>query len=223
VRTGKGAGMDGKYTAERVTPTVQGWSLAGVVLLLALGSGLTVFVGAGLLVWALGWSVKVALGSSGVCVLLVWGALLLRVGDLLTTVETVEPWVQQEPERVAPVVSVEVSDLDRGRWRFADLPVDVDRLRQLASGVLSGRSLSEADWTGKGALFSRSEFRTLRGALLEREFCQWRNDDAPQQGLELTPVGTRVFGALAEGVRTSAHVRGGSSGALVAPDREGGS
>jgi len=215
--------MEGKYTAERVQPTVQGWALAGVVLLLAIGSGFVVFVGAGLLSWALGWSVKVALGTSGACVLLVWGALLLRVDRLLTTTEVVEPWERDEAGRVATVVSVEVSDLDRGRWRFADLPVDADRLGQLASGVLSGRSLSEADWTGRGALFSRSEFRTLRGALLERDFVSWRNDDAPQQGLELTALGQRVFGALAEGVRTSAHVRDVGSGALLTHDREGGS
>ena len=84
-------GMDdlGQVVTERDVPlTTGGWPVV-IVVGLALGSGLVLFVGTGLVCWALGWPVKVALGAAGVAVVLVWAFLVLQVRAFIVASETV--------------------------------------------------------------------------------------------------------------------------------------
>jgi hypothetical protein len=78
-----------------------------------------------------------------------------------------------------------------------DFDVDPDRIIALAKGLLAGRPFSEAEWTGRGRLFSKSEFRALRTQLLDRNLLAWRNSAAPAQGVELTHEGRTLFEQLA--------------------------
>jgi hypothetical protein len=83
------------------------------------------------------------------------------------------------------------------RTQFLDIDAEPHKVRTLARAVLNGRSLSEAEWTGAGQPFSRSQFRSLRGGLMERGLVRWANEKAKAQGCELTPAGRAVFEKLA--------------------------
>lgn len=112
--------------------------------------------------------------------------------------------IDQDGEVGRPVVHVEVSDLNERQWRFMDLPGTPEALQELARGVLAGKTLAEAEWTGTGRPYTRNEFRDLRAQLLERGIVTWRNEKHPAQGVELTRPGRAVFEQLA---RTPAHAR----------------
>jgi len=202
----------GQYTIDKATP-VGLWPV-WAVLALSFGSGIAVFVGVGLLAWALQLSVKVALGCAGAVVLVVWVVWLGRVEGLFFARETVRPSALPVYHQDAPVVQVEVSEPEQGRWRFLDLPGGPEELEQLARGLMLGRSLAEAEWVGAGRPYTRSQFRELRGQLLERGLLVWRNPSAPSQGVELNAAGRAVFGRIAENARGPTRVRGGGRFAL---------
>jgi hypothetical protein len=195
-----------KYTVERVQP-VGGLGTVGAVLSVSLGSGFVVAVGVLLLAWGLRWPARVALVVSGVTVIVVWVLALRLAGRAWFAVETVSPVEQGQQLAEVPVLRVEVHEPEAAAWRFLDLPGTSDQLSALARGMLAGR-LAESDWTGRGGLYSRADFRALRGQLLDRGLLAWRNVDAPAQGLELTHAGRAVFTRLVEldqGARTHAH------------------
>lgn len=102
-----------------------------------------------------------------------------------------EPTPAPEPE------SIRVELLQEGgrRGDFIDLP-HADRLPALASGLLEGRQFSQTVWTGAGRLYSRAEFEAVRGEMLRRGLCRWKNPQAPAQGVELTPAGRAVLRRL---------------------------
>lgn len=191
-----------------------------VVLVLSAGSGAVVFVGAGALCWAAGESVRWALGAAGVAVLGVW---LLRLANLDSTLVSRESahaveGVFRPAELPAPVVSVEVTDPDRGWMGFLDVPCSPDELAEFGRGLMTGRPLSESEWSGRGRLFSRAQFRGLRAAMLDRGFCVWRDPESPGQGVALTGAGRALARALA---RTHAYVRDGSTVPALPAGREG--
>lgn len=200
---------------EKKTPVFDAELVRGFFVL-ALGSGFVVFVGSGLMVWALTWSVKVALGLAGCVILATWSAFLWRVWGSWFATETVRP--PDLPAFAQPIrqgIAVEVSRPDAKQMQFLDLPGNAEQLCSLASGVLAGRTLAEDEWTGAGRPYSKSEFRELRGELLERGLLCWRNERAPSQGVELTRVGAAVFRGIVEQTRTHAHARGGGQFAAV--------
>jgi hypothetical protein len=112
--------------------------------------------------------------------------------------------INQDGDIGRPVVHVEVSDLDQRQWRFMDLPGTPEALQELARGVLAGKTLAEAEWTGTGRPYTRNEFRDLRAQLVDRGIAAWRNPQHPAQGVELTKPGRAVFAEIA---RTHAHAR----------------
>lgn len=202
---------------ERRTPMLD----VGGFLTLALGSGVVSFLGVGLFAWAVGLTVRVALGVAGVVILAVLVVFIFRVWQAWFQTETVRP-ARPDVRQVRDRVEVEVSRPDENRMQFLDFPGNADQLGALASGVLAGRSFSEGEWTGAGGLYSRSEFRDLRGQLLARGLLEWRNDNAPAQGVILTTPGRAVFRRLAE-ARTHAHVnRGRRFGTVLGAGQGGG-
>ena len=191
---------------ERRTPMLD----VGGFLTLAVGSGFVSFVGVGLFSWAVGLTARVALGVAGVVVLVVLCVFMVRVWQAWFQTETVRQPGQPQIHQVRDRVEVEVSKPDEKAMQFLDLPGTGDQLGQLARGVLAGRSFSEAEWSGGGRPYARSEFRELRGELLARGLLEWRNDNAPAQGVQLTAPGRAVFRRIAQnGARTHAHARGG--------------
>lgn len=113
-----------------------------------------------------------------------------------------QPMVQVlEPEPYTPSkVRVELVENQNGSWQgaFLDLPCEPEQLKLLASGVAAGGTLAESAWCGANRPFSKSQFHAVRQALIERGWLQWRNHDAPAQGIEPTHAGKRVFSYLAE-------------------------
>ena len=204
-----------RVEARRVVPVGDLHSAAGL-LLLSVGSGVLTFGGLGFLCWALRWSVRVALGGTGLVLLAACAVLVLSWDRAWFAVETVSQGVDQVealPTVDVPRLTVEVSDVEAGRWRFLDLPGTPEQLQDLAWSVMLGtRSLSEADWTGSGRPYSKAEFRSLRAQMLGRGLLTWRNPAAPSQGVELTTVGRAVFRRLADldaRAGTHTHATGG--------------
>lgn len=190
--------MEGELVAEREAPAgsmVPVWA----VLVLSVGSGAVVFVGAGALCWALGESARWALGAAGVAVLAVWLARLAKVEALFWTRESVRSAALPSPAELPapPVVSVEVSDPERGWMGFLEVPCSPEELAEFGRGLLSGRPLSESEWSGRGRPFSRAQFRALRAAMLDRGFACWRDPAFPGQGVALTPAGRALVRELA--------------------------
>lgn len=77
------------------------------------------------------------------------------------------------------------------RTQFLDLPY-AERLPDFFRSIEGGAPLSESAWCGAGALFSKREFYTLRDELLKGGVIRFRNENAPAQGLTLTPSGKAV-------------------------------
>ena len=160
---------------------------------------------------SLPWSI--ACGAA--CALLVWVFSLHQADSALWTHEY---WFA---DRAAPAAFADVAGGD-GEWEEVEpaaavrptvvevhkqvgeglhidrhhLGVDQRRLQELARGVLAGRTLGEREWAGSGRLFTVSEFRQLRGELMQRGLIAWRSAGNPGQGVDLTDEGRAVFVAL---------------------------
>jgi len=139
-----------------------------------------------------------------------WLALLVRWAGLVKSLETALNYdidrdgvigEEDEEEEIQPV-KIEVIQNEGRHVQFADLPITEAQLVALAVGVIQGASFSEGQWTGKGAPFSRSEFRTVRDLFIRRGWLEWVNPSARSQGLELTAPGHAVmrhFASMVEG------------------------
>lgn len=175
--------------ADVLVPLAQALATAGLVAAVAW------------LLWRhLGWPdpQTAALATGAVALVGTWLILLVQGRSLLWDVRWASPGepppVQGEPP--APEVRVELAEPGARRVRYLNLPGDPDRLAALARGVLDGKPLSEATWTGAGQPFSRSEFGAVRAELLRAGLVRWRNPDAPAQGVELTGAGRAVMRRL---------------------------
>ena len=101
-----------------------------------------------------------------------------------------------KPERTTLTVELVTRHQGGLQWQIIDFGVAPEKATALAKGIIAGQSFSEGAWTGNGALFSKAEFRALRGELLERGLLEWRNGSAPAQGVVLTAPGRAVFEKL---------------------------
>lgn len=108
-----------------------------------------------------------------------------------------------ETEDIEPeTVRIELVENEGRTVKFIDLPITQEQLARLAVGLLNGRPMSEASWTGGGNLFSRSEFARLRDTMLERGMLVWNSPNAKARGVSLTHAGMacmRYFATLGEG------------------------
>lgn len=163
-----------------------------------------VVLGVSLLAGAEQEGVFLLLGGSTVA-FVAWLVLLkhwVRLVDLREGVQPAPRYEVIEPEPAFQPGTVRVALVERGNGtmsgEFLELPATSEQLRLLASGVVSGGSLSENAWCGSGRPFTKAQFHALRQALLERGWFQWRSPSAPAQGVEPTHVGRRVFQHLSE-------------------------
>lgn len=103
--------------------------------------------------------------------------------------------------RTQEPVRLELESEDGRHVAIIDLPASQEQLMALASGILSGASLSESTWCGSGAPFSRSEFAQLRAELIKRGLAAWSSPRTPARGIVLTKPGEaamRYFASLAD-------------------------
>ena len=99
-------------------------------------------------------------------------------------------------------VTVRMLQTDAGapgymQGEFFDLPADPDRLRALAADLVEDPDISMGRFAGKGKLFTRAEYETLRAALINRRLARWQNSRAHNTGAMLTGPGRAFFRALA--------------------------
>jgi hypothetical protein len=93
----------------------------------------------------------------------------------------------------ARTIRVELRGDDGGKMDYVDLPASYNQLQALAKGLQSGTPFAVSSWAGSGKPFSRSEFETLRAAMIARGLATWRNERSTAQGANLTHAGEAVF------------------------------
>lgn len=160
-------------------------------------SGVTGFL-AGALAYALarwqGWSNpgEIALIVAAAAALLVWASGVMAWRR--------SAYAPDEPLYLPPpapaqvqTVRVELSENRGARLNLIDLPASAEQLAALARGLLDGLPFSEAQWSGGGGLFTRSEFAALRGELIRRGLARWNSPGTPARGAALTPAGRAVM------------------------------
>jgi hypothetical protein len=105
-----------------------------------------------------------------------------------------------EPEQLSEPGSMRVELIqDGGRaGSYITLPASPGKLRALASGLLSGKSFTEAVWCGSGGLFSRGEFCKLRDEMLKRRLLELNSPSTSARGYRLTRGGEACIRYLAE-------------------------
>lgn len=160
-------------------------------------SGVTGFL-AGVLTYGLarwqGWSSpgEIALIAGAAAALLVWASGILAWRR--SAYAPAEPLFLPAPQPVQQVQSVRVELAEnRSKLSLIDLPATPEQLAALGRGLLDGLPLSEAQWTGGGGLFTRSEFAALRGELIRRGLARWNSPETPARGAALTPAGRAVM------------------------------
>jgi hypothetical protein len=97
-----------------------------------------------------------------------------------------------EPKENAQTVRVEII-ADEGRTgEYLALPIDQARLIALARALVAGSAFTHRHFTGKGKLFSSSEYEELRDELVRRGMLAWASRDH-RGGVELTRAGFAVM------------------------------
>jgi hypothetical protein len=168
-------------------------------LVLPLGQSIVTGLMTGAVAWVIsnwaGWEPKLVIaGAAGAVVMLAdWISLIRAWRRRVDTLAGVpEPATPPAPGSTLLEMSI---GADRHTLRYADLPVDLERLQVLAAGVLDGTTLSEANWTPE--LFSRHEFSKLKAAMVRRGLAAHRSARDPARGIVLTRPGEAAFRWLA--------------------------
>jgi len=105
-------------------------------------------------------------------------------------------YLESEPEPYT--VRIEMAS-DNGRvMRYVELPVPPNKLKALASGLLSGKSFTEAAWCGSSGIFSRAEFVQLREEMCKRGLLELNSPGYPARGYSLTRGGYAAIQYLAQ-------------------------
>lgn len=102
-----------------------------------------------------------------------------------------------EPEQIPSSVRVEMIESGGRAGEFIDLPISPGKLRQLATGLMNGKSFTEAAWCGSGGIFTRAEFAKLRDEMLRRKLIMLNSPSTPARGYSLTAGGKACIRYLA--------------------------
>lgn len=165
-------------------------------------TGVLVGFGVGALSWLVGSGqpVKVGLAIWLVCQGCTWLVMLVRWSRLVDRIETalerfLGVGVEQPGEPITQIEPIRVEILDRParRTTFIDLPARPEQLLALSDGLARGVPLAEGSWTGAGRPFSKTEFHTLRDAMLKGGLLVPKNANAPAQGFQLTAAGRHLI------------------------------
>jgi hypothetical protein len=115
-------------------------------------------------------------------------------------IERLPLYSQVEPDELPEPGTVRVELVESGgrAGHYIELPCSPGKLKALASGVISGKSFTEASWCGSNGLFSRGEFAKLRDEMLRRGLLMLNSPSTPARGYRLTRGGEAAFRYLAE-------------------------
>ena len=188
----------------------------GVPFLLALASATVTFAAVGIVAIALRWSVGVPAVAAALALFLVWFWRLMKWESLLWATERItgidldRDGAVGEPGR--RTVQLEIVRPDQpGMFQYLNMPEELfAKLPEVANRLInSGTPFSQSAMTGKGRPLSRNEFNELRDLLVARGAAQWRDEDNPTRGVDLTPYGKAVMRKLITDSATdgTTHVR----------------
>lgn len=110
---------------------------------------------------------------------------------------------EPEPIYIEPqTVKVEIIDKTDGKHQMLllDLPCSRSALYEVAKLIASGKSFSEASMTGKDKPLARGEngnYAGVRDEFIGRGLLRWKDEENPNQGLEVTKAGMAYFRHLA--------------------------
>lgn len=97
------------------------------------------------------------------------------------------------PDLAPDPVRVILTSEDHQHSQYLDLPLSTQQITVVAALLASGRPFALASFAGQGKPLSRAEFESLRDYFFEHGLARWRNDRAPNQGIELTPPGRALM------------------------------
>lgn len=125
---------------------------------------------------------------------------LLRVVETIVNRDIDGDGVVGEPPMGTPIPRVEVvvSEPNHygGRISFLGFAVSPDDLERIARFAVSGRSITESGWSGRGKTFAtRGDFNAFRDRLIDRGYAAWKSTDN-RHGWEITERGLRFFEAI---------------------------
>lgn len=148
------------------------------------------------------WKWALALGV--LALLVIWFFLfrhrIYQIEELLG-VDITGDGVVGEPEPIIRKVRIEQTKIkDNGHVQINnfDLPIDDEKLEELAIGLLRGKRFSERQWAGNGKPFSSDEFRETQQAFVDRGWAIWRNEEEHRQGAKLTDDGKEAMRQFAD-------------------------
>lgn len=185
------------------------WQAAVLIPALQAGiTGLHIGIIAGSVAWIGGGdALKWAILAGAISGLLAWWAGVTAWRDAVYQ-------ATQEPPKVDQVetVRLEVMDLDNpqpwGHW--LNLTIEPGAARQALTLLADGRDLSMAALSGRGNPLSRTEFVTLRDALINSGLAYWQNPRSHSQGCALSVGGRSVLQRYSN--RLPAHPQNGNGG-----------
>jgi hypothetical protein len=114
-----------------------------------------------------------------------------------------KPGQKTKAERKPKRDSITIENIKRGAdghikgISYIDLGITRGQLIKLAKGLTDSKPLTEANWTGGGNPFSRSELGRIRGKLLQYGLVGWVNEKHHSQGCKLTDEGREMMTAIA--------------------------
>ncbi len=117
-------------------------------------------------------------------------------------------WIQQTTDRVfavpapaasgpapAQTVTVWIKREEGGGFTQServDFGASASTMRQLASGLISGKPFTREAWVSTGIL-TDDKHRKIKAEMLERGLLKLKNTSNPRMGVELTPEGRQVM------------------------------
>ena len=215
-------------TATKETPAANPLPYALVPGVLAVSAILVVFITAGLLALAFGWSVKIPLAAAGGIALALFLIMAFRVELIPYSVEKItnhdwnhDGYVGEPPPPPEPWRIILEKDSGGELW----LNFDSEELRQkaqlVAAFMLNGTPFSEQALSGTGRPLTRSEFYTLRDLFMFHGLLEWKDAKHHTLGVQWTPPGRSMIRKLAEGSTTPALIPGTRGPEYAIPARAG--
>jgi hypothetical protein len=96
-----------------------------------------------------------------------------------------------------PTFSVEIKSENGKRIQRTEFPAAPWQMRDLAQGILDDDPFTEGEWTGRGNLFSQSQFTEIRQTFIDLGLADWVNPEHHQQGVTFNDSGKQFLRGLA--------------------------
>lgn len=190
-------------------PEVSGDVLVPLLRAVISGAMLAALGSVAALVLALPWWVP--LGTAGLVSVAVW--FYCGLSDKLLYASEVIAGHDLDGDGQVGRPSFEIVEVTPGEYgnnlKMFDLPGEVEDFAKVCYNTLTGASLTQAAWTGKGNPYTKGDWTRLCDAMVARDWWAWNNPDYHPSGIAPLPEGKRKMAQWLEeyGSRTNTHVQ----------------